>query len=318
MVNDSVPDFGTFYTGLSALAGAGRFREALERATAAQPGYPEEQAILLHFQAAMAARLGEPQRALDLLQAALDAGNWYAPVFWESSDFAALRNLEEFQRLRERSNRRRAEARAEAHPELNVYLPEQAREPLPLLLALHGNLHNAARELGRWSGLLAHGWLVASAQSSQIAGPGRYVWTDRDKAERELKAHYDTLRDEYPIEAGHFVVGGFSMGAQTALALTLRGVLPADGFIAVAPGGPLLRAPDEIDALLAGPLPSGLRGVIMIGTRDEMLEEATSLAHKLERAGVPLRLLVYEGLGHDYPPDFAGRLPELIAFLVDG
>lgn len=318
MINDSLPDFGALYTGLSALAGAGRFREALERAAATQPSYPEEQAILMHFQAAMAARLDEPQRALDLLQAALDAGYWYAPVFWESSDFAALRGLEAFQRLRELSNQRRDEARAAARPELGVYLPEQAREPLPLLLALHGNLHNAARELGRWSGMLARGWLVASAQSSQIAGPGRFVWTDRDRAERELIAHYNALRDEYPIEAGHFVVGGFSMGAETALALTLRGVLPADGFIAVAPGGPLLRAPNEIDTLLAGPLPSGLRGAIIIGTRDEMVEEATALARKLESAGVPLRLLVYEGLGHDYPPDFAERLPGLITFLVNG
>jgi len=317
-MSEEYPDFGTFYAGLSALMGAGRYAEAQARAAAAQPFYPEEQAILYQFRAAMAARLNDPAQALALLRAALDAGYWYAPVFWETSDFASLRSLDEFQRLRARSDQRRAAAHAGARPELFVHLPEQAREPLPVLLTLHGNLHNGTQELPHWAGMLARGWLVAAAQSSQVAGADRYVWTDRRRAERELKAHYDALRDEYPIEAGHFVAGGFSMGAETALVLTLRGVLPADGFIAVAPSGPMLRAPDEIDRLLAGPLPAGLRGAIAIGTRDLMFEDITALAPKLEAAGIPLRLLVYEGLGHDYPPDFAQRLPELIAFLVDG
>ena len=37
MPDDNTTDFGTFYAGLSALAGAGRYQEALDRATAAQP-----------------------------------------------------------------------------------------------------------------------------------------------------------------------------------------------------------------------------------------------------------------------------------------
>lgn len=316
-MSESTPEFGAFYAGLSALAGAGRYREALERATDAQPHYPEEQGILLLFRAGMAARLNDRPQALALLHEALDTGEWYAPVFWQSADFAPLRDLDEFRRLRALSDQRRAAARAGARPELFVHLPEQVLEPLPVLMTLHGNLHNGEIEMPRWSGMLARGWLVATAQSSQIARPGRYVWTDRRKAEHELRAHYNTLRDEFPIEAGHFVVGGFSMGAETALALALRGVLPADGFIAVAPGGPLLRAEDEIDALLDDPLPSGLRGALVLGARDPMAGHIETLARKLEAAGLPLRLLVYDDLGHDYPPDFAERLPELVAFLVE-
>lgn len=311
-------EFGALYAGLSALAGAGRYREALERATEALPHYPEDRGILTLFRAGMAARLNDHQGALALLREALDTGEWYAPVFWDSADFAALRDLEEFHRLRALSNQRRVAARTGARPELFVHLPEQVLEPLPVLMALHGNLHNGEIEIAQWSGMLARGWLVAAAQSSQIARPGRFVWTDRRKSERELRAHYNALRDEYPIEAGHFVVGGFSMGAETALGLALRGVLPADGFIAVAPGGPLLRAEDEIDALLSSPIPSGLRGALVIGTRDPMHDAITALARKLEAAGLPLRLLVYDDLGHDYPPDFAERLPELIDFLVAG
>lgn len=317
-MSERYPDFGTFYAGLNALAAAGRYQEAYDRATAAQPHYPEDRAILIHFRAGMASRLGDPKRALALLEKALDAGEWFAPVFWDAPDLASLRGLDEFHRLRALSEQRQAAARVAARPELLVHLPEQAIEPLPVLLAMHGNLHNGAIELARWAGLLSRGWLVASAQSSQIARPDRYVWTDHAKAERELKAHYEALRDEYPIEVGHFVVGGFSMGAEMALALALRGTLPADGFIAVAPGGPLLRAPEEIDALLDEPLPTGLRGAIVIGTDDPMHDTITALARRLETAGLPLRLWVVDGLGHDYPPDFADRLPELIAFLVDG
>ncbi len=199
---------------------------------------------------------------------------------------------------------RRAPKPAPGRPELEVYLPEQAREPLPLLLALHGNLHNAARELGRWSGLLAHGWLVASAQSSQIAGPGRYVWTDRDKAERELKAHYDALRDEYPIEAGHFVVGGFSMGAETALALTLRRVLPAMALSPCAGRAAAARARRDRRPAQA-PLPSGCARIV-IGTMTRC-REATTLARKLESAG--FRCACRYEAGARLPADFAQRLP---------
>lgn len=316
-MSEDTPDFGTLYAGLSALAGAGRYQEALERAAAAQPHYPEAEGILLLFRAGIAARLNERQQALALLHDALERGEWFAPVFWQSADFAPLRDLDEFRRLRALSDQRRSAARAAARPELFVHLPEQALEPLPVLMTLHGNLHNGEIELPHWSGMLARGWLVAAAQSSQIARPGRYVWTDRRKAERELREHYNALRDEYPIEAGHFVVGGFSMGAETALALALRGVLPADGVLAVAPSGPVLRAEDEIDALLDGPLPSGLRGALVFGARDPMAAPIESLARKLEATGLPLRLLVYDDVGHDYPPDFAERLPELIAFLVE-
>jgi len=318
MPDDNTTDFGTFYAGLSALAGAGRYQEALDRATAAQPRYPEDHAILVHFRAGMLARLGDAQGALALLEEALNAGEWYTQVFWEAPDLASLRDLDEFHRLRALSDQRQVAAQTRARPELFVRLPEKAMEPLPVLLALHGNMHNATIEFPRWSGLLARGWLVALAQSSQIARPKRYVWTDHRKAERELKAHYEALRDEYPIEAGHFVAGGFSMGAELALTLALRGVLPADGFIAVAPAGPLLREPDEIDRLLDEPLPSGLRGVMVIGTDDPMLDLITALADRLQAAGLPLHLWVVDGLGHDYPPDFADRLPELIAFLVEG
>lgn len=316
-MSEAYPDFGTFYRELTRLHSAGRYREAMERAAAAQPHYPDDEAILLHFQASMAARLHDPALALRLLRAALDAGYWYAPVFWESPDLAALRGLDEFKALRADSDRRRASALAAARPELFVHLPEQAREPLPVLLTLHGNLHDGRRELTHWLGLLKRGWLVASAQSSQVAGPNRYVWDNRRQAERELQAHYNALRDEYPIEAGHFVVGGFSMGAETAIALALRGVIPADGFIAVAPSGPLIRGLDEHGELLAVPPAVGLRGAIVIGSRDPMAGDVIALADRLEAAGVPIRLLTYDGLGHDYPPSFVQRLPELIEFVVN-
>lgn len=317
-MSEAYPDFGTFYRELTRLHSAGRYREAMERAAGAQPHYPDDEAILLHFRASMAARLHDPALALRLLREALDAGYWYAPVFWESPELAALRGLDEFKALRVDSDRRHASALAAARPELFVHLPEQAREPLPVLLALHGNLHDGQRELAHWLGLLRQGWLVASAQSSQVAGPNRYIWDDRRQAERELQAHYNALRDEYPLEAGHFVVGGFSMGAETAIALALRGVLPADGFIAVAPSGPLIRELDEHGELLAAPPPDGLRGAIVIGSHDPMVGNVTGLADRLEAAGVPLRLLIYDGLGHDYPPGFAQRLPELIEFVVSG
>ncbi len=72
---------------------------------------------------------------------------------------------------------------------------------------------------------------------------------------------------------------------------------------------------------LIGPhLPSldGLRYVMLMGTLDPRHDECRRLAEQLRAAGAEVRLDVIEGLGHDYPADFAQRLAAAVDWMLGG
>ena len=54
-----------------------------------------------------------------------------------------------------------------------------------------------------------------------------FVWDNREQSEAELLTHYARLVEEYPVDLARVILGGFSMGAETALYLALkrRGIL---------------------------------------------------------------------------------------------
>ena len=111
------------------------------------------------------------------------------------------------------------------------------------------------------------------------------------------------------------VIGGFSQGAALALFLAADGRLPGlMGCIAVAPSAAWTRE-------LIGPdLPSlaRLRYLELTGTLDPHRVDCRRLAEQLQAAGAGVRLEVIDGLCHDYPTDFAQRLPAAVHWVLGG
>ncbi len=308
-------DFGSFYGHLFGLYQEQRYAEALNLATHEFGRFPDQAPLMFHFRACMAACAGDGPLALRLLGEAMNAGYWYTDRYWDDADFTIVKDDPEFARLRAISTARYVEMRKTAQPMLAVESPDLSG-PLPLLLALHGNNQNSALAKDAWLPAVVLGWRLALPQSSQVVGQNAFVWDERDTREQELRAHWDTLIQAHAIDEQRTVIGGFSMGAETAIVTALTGVLPLRGFIAVAPGGPSISQPEQWKPLIEAAQGRGLRGVIIVGGRDRSSEPTQTLVKLLNEGGIPCELVHYPEMGHDYPPDFAARLPDWLDFVL--
>ena len=311
-------DFGALFQQLSQLYEQGDYAQGYDLVTRTQPFFPDRIAMMFYFRACLASMTGQGEHALALLGESIDQGHWYAQTVWDDSDFIAIRESDEFARLRAISLERRAAAQALARPELVVRLPgDKTPTPYPLLLALHGNNSNVSEQGDHWRPAALHGWLVGLAQSSQVGGPGQFIWDDDATSDREISGHLGALQRAYPVDGARIVVGGFSMGAETAVRLALSGTVPARGFVAVAMGGPLTRKPEDWAPLIEAARGRDLRGYCVVGERDaNYASGVVRLVEMLRAAGLTCELESHPDLGHVFPPEFGTRLPEKLAFVL--
>jgi dienelactone hydrolase len=286
--------------------GRGDYREALawaERLLVLEPANGQ----FVFWAACFQARAGDGRGALGRLQAASDAGMWWAPEELRADeDLEPVWRLEGFQALVNECRNRMVFARAVAEPVLRSLEPEGPRSGV-VLLALHGRVSSTQEAVDAWGPATSTGAVVAALGSSQLVGTAAACWDDLDVARREL----DWAQERLP--SGRLVLAGFSQGGILAIAEALRA--RADAFVALAPSVGRVGMPtlEELRPLLGRP---GLRGAIVIGAEDFRLDAARELAAAAEEAGMPLRFDVVDGLDHAYPPDLAERLPDLLAFVV--
>jgi dienelactone hydrolase len=291
------------------------YAEALELMTQAAQRFPEEASAIYYWRMCLTARLNDVPGALKLFEEALTAGYWYAADLLRSDpDLAPVNNNPDFGRMLMVCRERAAEAQATAKPERIVLMPDTQAEPFPLLIALHGNNANAKLHQNLWSPAVKRGWLVALPQSSQASGPDRYVWNDQDWAKKEIQAHFADICQAYSINPKRVVLGGFSMGAETALRLALSGALPAQAVVAVAQGGPLTQQPDQwLSVLKADHKPYCY---LIAGDQDRACAGTRSLAELLKEHGIPHTLDIYSGMSHTFPSDFEHKLGSILELAI--
>jgi predicted esterase len=110
------------------------------------------------------------------------------------------------------------------------------------------------------------------------------------------------------------VFGGYSQGAVMAVTLALQQrPFPSLGFICVGPATPNLQ---PLLPLMEPAAARGLRGWILAGELEPGLEQIVRLQHELTLRGVACHLEVVPQLGHEFPEDFATRLPSAIDFVL--
>src|SRR5437868_4944763 len=85
-----------------ALYGEQRFGEVLELLDREGDAYPEQVWHVLYLRSCMAARIGQPERALQVLKEAVDRGYWYGEnMMRQSPSWQGLQGVPEFERLAE-------------------------------------------------------------------------------------------------------------------------------------------------------------------------------------------------------------------------
>jgi predicted esterase len=319
-VETKVKPYNEFYDETMMHYGKGKFSTVYDILTARGDDYPDHAAEVLYLRSCMAARIGDNALSMGLIREALDRGFWYGEfMIRQSPSWQPLQGLPEFERLAQECMSRQVEA--SANPQLVVSEPPIGclpDKPCPALLALHGNNARGLQSLQGWQPITEQGWLLAAAQSSQAGMTDQYIWDDQDTALRELAEHYATLRDSHNIDPGRVVLGGFSMGGETALRAALLGTIPARGFILLGPGGPTIDTPDEWLPLILGAKEHGLRGYVFLGENDNTVphDEIRAIVASLNDHGIPCELETVPAIAHDYPVDFAPRLERALAFIL--
>lgn len=295
-----------------------RFAEALEVLQANAQDFPERNHDLQYYFMCLHGRLNQPELAIEYFKAAMDSGHFYEAraLQEDDADLSGLFSHAEFRQLRDLSLQRYEAARAVSKPELLVQTPPNATSETPLLIALHGNRSNGRDTAGYWSKALDLGWVLASAQSSQVVSPNRYVWDNTETASAEVKQHYADICAEYQFDENCVIVGGFSRGAGLAIEAVLRQIVPARGFIAIAPALPDPESLAEAIAALKG---SKIRGAMLIGSLDQpYIPVANTIAELMREAGLAVHYELREGLDHVYPDDFPTTLQDALKFVTEG
>jgi pimeloyl-ACP methyl ester carboxylesterase len=262
--------------------------------------------------------MGNTDQALDLLEEALEADLWFFPDgLRQDPDLESLQGLSRFERILEVCSKRQAAARKQAKPQRLVLEPTGtgSGRQLPLLIALHGNNSSAEHSSQFWQPAADQGWLVALAQSSQVTGPGRYGWNDREWTEHDIRYHHQSLIEQYDLERESVILAGFSMGGRWAAWMSLNELIPNLGFIAIAPFIPDIQ---RFVPLLEAAKDRFIRGYVIAGEKDANCYAGTrELVAAMKSHGIPCEFESHADLGHAYPPDFRDSLDRARRFFLN-
>ena len=290
----------------------GRLREALLLAEEIECEFPDKLFRTARWRASLLSALGEKDEALKALAAALSRGNWWpSRSLLEEEALKPLQKTEGFAAICQECERQEMLAQTRAKPELFLIPPNGPHDSV--LFAIHwwGSDALSFGEHYR-DALRDSNFLLALPQSSQVCGPNKFCWDDRELAIKELKEAY--VRATISFLPEDTILSGASQGGSLSMLLALRGEIPAQGFISVVPYLPEIET--YISLLKDGA--KKMRGVIMTGSLDLSYSKTLELRRAMEEAGISLRLFVQEELGHDFPGDFATKLKESLTFILSG
>ena len=160
--------------------------------------------------------------------------------------------------------------------------------------------------------LTEQGWMVANVKSSQMSFPGGYTWDDRERARKDVTTMLEEIMKKYPIDPSRLVISGFSQGGGLALELSLSGVVPAQGVIAIAP---YISEVEKLIRLVSQPQAKNQRVFLITGDEDSGQSIFKNIEEWLINFQVPYQWERHTNLGHDFPPDFPTSLDKGLDFI---
>lgn len=258
-----------------------------------------------NFRYALAAASGKKQEAMAIMREAIEKkGYWYSYEYLEADDdLDLLRKEPEFITWLQICKEREEEARA--NQESKILLLGNEGEAKPLFLVLHGDQENLEIAKPYWESVVDQGFLLALQQSSQVEFSHGYNWNDVNQGVAEVGTYVEALGQEGLIGKPVWI-GGFSAGCNVALRAMLDDAIDADHFVFMAPWLPDL---DEWKPELVKLKEKEMIGHILVGDQDfDCQEGAEMLAAELDELGVEYTFELIEGLSHDYPDDFSGKV----------
>lgn len=253
--------------------------------------------------------LGEIYQSGLIFQEALNSRIWWSPeLISEIPAWKELCEMPEYAQLVRINRNLQLDSQKNAKPELEITLPENlSKEPVPLLLCLHGRMSTSGLFKESWNTVLNFGWATALAQSSQLIAFKSYIWDDFSIAKREISSHIKLLIESAAFDSKNIFIAGFSQGADLALRLLNEKNSLFSGLLAIAPAFTITL---DVPIIQKKPV------VILTGENDERwYPKALEFKNKLVTAGSPVYYSSQKDCGHEFPEDYKEQIPNILSFL---
>lgn len=290
-----------------------KYTEAADVLEKALDLFPDHLHANTYNLALMYVKLGAIDKGIEALHKGLSRGIWYGKYDFFAELWNPLKEDEGFREIERQNEERRLEAQKNVKPRLDIVVPEgyNPDRKYPLFIALHGGGENIDVFKPEWtSTLLQKEFIVAFPQSTQLITQDGYNWTeDIPLALKEVRAVYDKVLSEYPIDPGEVIVGGFSSGGVVSLEIVLNDTFPVKGFIVLCPAKPDDFTPEK--ALSAKK--RGVRGTLLTTEMDGRLEAQKEMAKVMKEAGLLQEFIITPNVGHWYPDDLGEKINAAIA-----
>lgn len=303
---------------LGELCAQKKFKEAAALIEAHLDKFPENLRANVFNLALMYLELGDRDKAVGRLSYALERGVWFGKYAFYDGAWAPLKDLPSFKAFLERNEGLLREARKDVRPALEVLRPEGFVEgkTYPLFIALHGGGGNIAEFKQVWtSAKLRKEFITAYPQSVQLVAENGFNWTeDVALGKQEVKAYYDQVVREYPVDTSRVIVGGFSSGGAIALEAILGDLFPVAGFIVLCP--PKAEGVTVESARAAAR--RGVRGIFITTEFDPRLKDQEAMAGLMKQEGLAVDFFVFPNTGHWIPTDLDKRVDVGLDYIRQG
>ena len=265
-----------------------------------------------------AARLfqGDAEKAVQALEEGHRRG-----IFYGTWDFAAerwdlIRSSPRFEAFLKENQARIDEAQKKASVKIEAVTPSgyDPAKKYPLFIALHGGGESVAEFKPSWTSPRLRGeFITAYVQSTQVASMTGFHWQDAAVTKRDLEFAYGKILEQYPVDTGRVVIGGFSSGGFGSLLAAFKDFFPVRGFVVLCPEPPTTIGDEDILAAKA----RGLRGTLLTTEADQRVGRQRALMDRMEKLGLPAVFHLTAGIGHWYPGDFEALLDRALGHILE-
>jgi predicted esterase len=240
---------------------------------------------------------GEKDSAIAWLQKTFELGSY---LFLNDEDLVSLHADVRYQKLARDAEMRVSEFREKEWKPV-ICLPAQyAKEKtLPVVIGLHGygtDPVDFSRSIK--SAFLEAGYVLCCPYGPDIEGTTAFGWGGYPDAEARILEAVQFLSEEHDIDGAGIVLFGFSQGGGMALWTGLQYPEIFSAIISVAG-----YYSDELNDILDHEGLNKSAVYMMIGENDFQLESNKTAERLMKDKGMRVKLVIYEGLGHAFPPN---------------
>ncbi|WP_371018060.1 alpha/beta hydrolase [Pseudalkalibacillus sp. JSM 102089] len=286
--------------------------EALRVMEEAKEKFPHKRDRLGHWRANIYVMEGKNEEGVGELKEVLKHGLWWNPeILTSDPELTPLQAHPEFKSIVSQCREIFENTKASAHAELTIQGHSEADT---VIFPLHWKGSNAKDFAEQWSDEnLVTKYLMGFPQSSQLFSYQCYAWDDMAVAYNDVRKTYCEFTQRVDISDKKQILAGASQGGSIATQMSLSNDMEEfNFFIAVAPAFDI----HSLKEILHNQLNPEARGCIITGDQDPFYESVLEASQLFEDYQIPCKLIVNEGIGHEWPNEFPNVLEEAVRFVT--